>query len=166
MQLSDLVQVVQVFATLGLVYYAYVTIREAKNDRKKDTIERMLENVYSPLREILMRTRFESTPMRNSVRQVPFQSGPRDYVLIQEEFDQVRGIVEKFGHYFEPSELLKFRLELEKYDVTIPSYDPAKGPVLWYRFHNNDLDPRREYIERKCTKLREALQVLTGIEPR
>jgi hypothetical protein len=58
--------------------------------------------------------------------------------------------------------LLKFRLELQKHDVKMTPYDPAKEPVLWYRFHNNDLDPRREYIERKCERLREELQGLTG----
>ena len=51
-QVSNWFQLIQVFATLGLVYYAYVTIKEAKKTRRKDTIERMLENIYSPMLEI------------------------------------------------------------------------------------------------------------------
>ena len=58
MELFEIVfRAVEVFATMALVSYAVLTIREMKRDRKKDTIERMLENLYSPLREILRRAR-------------------------------------------------------------------------------------------------------------
>lgn len=50
-------QIVQVVMTIGLVYYAGVTINEARKDRKKDTIERRLERIYFPMFDILERAR-------------------------------------------------------------------------------------------------------------
>jgi hypothetical protein len=61
-QVRDYFQLIQVFATMGLVYYAYV--KEAKNNRRKDTVERMLENSYSPMREIEGRARNDNTGSR------------------------------------------------------------------------------------------------------
>jgi hypothetical protein len=73
-QFSDWVQLVQVFATLGLIYYAYATISEARKDRKKDMIERMLEKIYFPMFEILDRARKENG-LRAMVRTWPVQIG-------------------------------------------------------------------------------------------
>ena len=52
--------IVMTIVTVVLARYAYVTIEEGKKDRRKDTIERMLENLYSPLYEILRRARHET----------------------------------------------------------------------------------------------------------
>jgi uncharacterized protein YggT (Ycf19 family) len=52
--------IVMTIVTLVLARYAYVTIEEGKKNRRKDTIERMLENLYSPLYEIVRRARHET----------------------------------------------------------------------------------------------------------
>lgn len=155
-----LFQVIQVLTTVALVYYASVTIREAKRNRRKTTIERMLMNLYSPLREILTRARFESTIERNHFR---IEKGPRDYALAEHEFNRIRKIIERFGHYLDSTELLKLRKDLQKYDTVIPAYDPNKGPTTWYRFLDNDLDQHLEYVEKKCVQLGNELRDLTSI---
>lgn len=135
-------------------------LQSAEKGRKKDMIEKMLESIYSPLREILTRARFESTSERNSVRQLPYESGPRDYALEEQEFRQIREVVETYGHCLDMSELLRLRKDLEKYEYIPISYDLDKPrqPTFYYRFHNNDLDPHREYVEKKCKELTEELQ--------
>ena len=155
-----LFQVIQVLTTVALVYYAYVTIREAKRNRRKSTIERMLMNLYSPLREILTRARDETTVERHRAR---IEKGPRDYALTEHELNRIHEIIERFGHYLDSTELLRLRKDLQKYDTIIPAYDPSKGPVTWYRFLDNDLDHHLEYMDKKCVQLANELRNLTSI---
>ncbi len=159
--LDVLFRSIEVGITAALIFYAYATIKEARNDRRKNTIERMLENLYSPLREILTRARFENN-RRTYVRQQPCKEGPRDYVFEAEEFEQIRRMIENFGYYLEPVELLKLRKDFQNYDIITLPYGPDKEPSRVYRFHNNTLDPRREHIEKKCESLIKELQKLTG----
>jgi hypothetical protein len=135
-------------------------LQSTEKGRKKNMIEKMLESIYSPLREILTRAKLESTDERNSVRQLPFKSGPKDYAVAEQEFKQIREIIERFGHYLDVTELLKLRKDLEKYSHVPLPYDTDKTgrPVYYYGFDNSDLDPHREYVERKCKELTEELQ--------
>ena len=136
---------------------------QAGKDRKKDAVERRLENLLSPLFEILTRARFENTE-RNSIRQEPFKEGPRDYVFNEHELKRVHEIIERFGHYLDRTELSRLKMALQKYDTVIPSYPPDQGPTTWYRFWNGDLDPHRDYLEKKREELRKELQKLTGLD--
>ena len=159
MELLDVLLQIIGFGIAGVL--AYVAIKEAGKNRRKNTIRRMLENLYSPLREILTRARFENNN-RKTAREQPYKEGPRDYVFEAEEFDQIRRMIENFGYYLESVELLKLRRDLQRYDIVILAYDPDKGPNPIYRFHNNTLDPHREHIEKKCENLIKELQKLTG----
>ena len=165
-QLVDLdvwVQLVQVFATLGLVYYAYVTINEAKKNRRKDTIERMLENVHSPMREILERARSEKIGQREAIRKQPAVNGTRDYVFTPQEFDEVRRIIERYGYYLGSPELERLKFDLEKVELAIPSYKPEEGPVPGFRFDNNVFDNHWRFFDTKVKQLTAELDHLTGI---
>jgi hypothetical protein len=50
---STVSTIVMVGATVALVIYAALRLREEKRDRRKDTMEKMLEDAYPPLFEIL-----------------------------------------------------------------------------------------------------------------
>jgi hypothetical protein len=53
-----------VAVTIALAYYAYKTIDEAKKDRTKDSIEKQLEKLCSPIFEILIRAKpYEQMPL-------------------------------------------------------------------------------------------------------
>jgi len=103
--ISDWIQaaaaVATTFATFIIIYYAKVTIDEGKKNRRKDTIEKMLEYLYSPMYELLPRARHEQTDERRWVRQQPSTQGPGDYAFRQQELAELRGIVEKYGHYLD-----------------------------------------------------------------
>lgn len=163
--LSDWIQaaaaVATTFATFIIIYYAKVTIDEGKKDRRKDTVEKMLKNLYSPLYELLRRARHEDTEERRWVRQQPSTQGPRDYAFEERELAEVRHIIEKYGHYLDQTILLKLNMTLDKFDQVIPSYKPETGPHPYYRFWNGDMDPYFDYVRKRCEKLREQLQQLT-----
>ena len=167
--LNDWIQwvapVVTAAATCLIAYYAYVTIREGKRDRKKDTLEKMLENLYSPLYAILERARFESNQDRKLVRGMSSETLPRDYAIADKELRQIHRIIERFGHYFEPDELLKLKRDLQEYELAIPPYEVRENGTriirTWYRYHNNAIDPHLDYIREKVKQLRQQLQALS-----
>lgn len=162
-QISDWVQLIQVFVTLGLVYYAYVTINEAKKNRRKDTIERMLENIYSPMREILTRARREDTSLRASIRKEPAKNGIRDYVLSPQEYDQIQRMIDQFGYYLGSVELGRLRMDFEKYEVDIPPYKPEEGPISWFRYNTDVFDNHWRFFQSKCDELTAELDALVGL---
>lgn len=162
-QVSDLFQLIQVFATIGLVYYAYVTIREAKRDRRKNTIERMLENVYSPMLEILTRARSEKIGRRDAIRKTPAANGVRDYVVMPQEFDDMRNIVERFSYYIGSPELERLRLDLESFEYVLVPYKPEEGPVPWYRYDTNVFDNHWRFFNARCKELTAELDGLVNL---
>ena len=90
--------IVMTIVTLVLARYAYLTIEEGKKNRRKDTIERMLENLYSPLYEILRRARYETGDFKSMViaewNHKEGRVGPRDCVLSEEQLARVREVIE------------------------------------------------------------------------
>lgn len=153
-----LLRALEVSVTVALVYYAYATIREAKRNRKKDTIEKMLENLYSPLRELLITTQ---SAERDTIRMVPYTGVSRYYVFSNQEFEQVHELIAKYGHYLESDELLKLRKALVQYQRNVPEYRTDTEPLTWYHFNPNYLDPHREHIEKKHEQLIRELRELT-----
>jgi hypothetical protein len=140
-------------ATAFVAYYAYVTIREGRKNRRKDTIEKMLENAYSPLYEILRRAKFGDE--RNIIRQA---ISPREYVLEEEEFTQVREIVERFGHYLGHQERIALTNALAKHDI----YRDLPGG-LYYRFRLVDIENHWIHVWKTCESLRKELEDLTKV---
>jgi len=74
---------------------------------------------------------------------------------------ELRGILERYGHYLDEVTLKKFNMVLDKFDQVIPSYERRIGPRPYYRFLNSDMDPYFEYVKKRCKELRAQLQELT-----
>jgi hypothetical protein len=144
---------VMAVASAALVAYSYVTIKEGKKNRRKDTIEKMLDNVYSPLYEILRRAQFADN-WRKEVRRI---DPPREYALEEQEFTEARNIVERYGHYLGHVERMAVTNALEKYEVV------EYGRKKYYRFRLVDIDEHWMYVWKTCESLREELERLAKV---
>ena len=80
--------------SIALVIYAAMTVEEGKKNRRKDTVEKMLENLYSPVYEMLSRA-------VKLVRDGVIRPGV-DFALI--DTGQIRKTIDKFGHYMDSYE--------------------------------------------------------------
>lgn len=94
--------VVMAAMSLALVIYAALTIREAKRDRRKDTVERTLENVYTPLYAILPRGESMEGGSREKERELARIEIGCHYVFYESEVARMLEILERFGHYIDP----------------------------------------------------------------
>jgi len=146
-------------ATVLLAVYAYGTIREMKRDRARITAENMLQNMFSPLYEILRRARFEDNG-RSNARMKPLRPGdvgPRDYALEKPEFQRIQDLIERFGYYLVEIQQEGFQKILGKFDtVDVPV---GLGSKVYYRFHNGDMDPLFDYVMNRRKELRTQLQL-------
>jgi len=142
-------------AGVVVAFFAYVTVREARRNRRKDMVEKMLENVYSPLYDILRRAKFAED--REMIRQSVSQ---REYVLTEEEFVQVRGIIERFGHYLGGQERMAITNVLEqKRDLFIDPHLTAGR--RYYRWRLVDIEKHWMFLWRTSEDLRRELEELT-----
>lgn len=152
-------------ATFALARYAYVTIQEGKKNRRKDTIENMLQNLYSPLYEILRRARYETSDFKAMViaewNNIEGREGPRDCVLSEEQLVRVREIVERFGHYMDPDEQARLTKVLSNPDsIGAIHVERLKQPQ--HLFLNAEIDQRFDYIKDRRDTLRKELEHLIG----
>jgi hypothetical protein len=152
-------------ATLALAYYAFVTIREGKKDRRKDTIEKMLENLYSPLYGILRRAKFG-----NGERSDARQSHGFEWVIDESELAQILEMTQTYGHYLDRNELAKVLLTLEKpmkwREIKPPSTIPPTTPygtVTYYGFTEIDMSEHFDTIKSTRDKLMKELDDLTKV---
>ena len=106
-------------ATVIIAYYAYVTIKEGRKTRRKDTVEKMLEGIISPLCEILRKAWSE------------------EWVVTESDFQRMNSIVEKYGHYLGETNLPEFLRSLENME-----HAKAGGRVGW-RFTAPELMDRQ-----------------------
>ena len=126
----------------------------------------MLENLYSPLYEILRRARFETSDFKAMVIAEwdgkEGHQGPRDYVLSEEQLVEVREIVERFGHYMDPVEQAQFTKALSKADsIGAIRAELLKQPQ--HLFLNTEIDPRFDYIKKTRDTLRRELDDLIRV---
>jgi len=143
-----------VFLTIALVYYSRVAIVEGNKNRKKDSIEKQLEKVYSPLYDILRRAKFAED------REIIRQWQPcREFVLTEEEFVQVRRIIERFGYYLGGQERMAITNVLEKEHDLL--YDPRISAHRYYRWLLVDIDKHWIFIWKTSEDLRRELEELT-----
>jgi hypothetical protein len=138
-------------------------MKEGKKSRRKDTIERMLENIYSPMLEILTRARNEKTGLRASIRKEPAKNGVRDYVISPQEYDKILDMIERFGYYLGSVELDRFRMDFEMYEMDIPPYKPDEGPIPWFRYATDVFDNHWRFFNARCAELIRELDVLVGL---
>jgi hypothetical protein len=151
---------IAVFLTLTLASYALQAIREAKRDRRKDLIEKKLSEVYSPLFEILERARWDTKrDSRDMARRATTVTGPRAYALTEKEFEEIRRIIERFGHFIESKkrdELTKTLDDHETCDIGVI----AAPRDVYYRLKTPETDALREYIKKRREELSQELEKL------
>lgn len=164
---SDLIQVgtavATTLATFVIIYYAKKTIDEGKRNRRKDTVERMLEELYSPLYEILRRAKFGKTEERQEIRQsFPEDPAPGDYFLKPQEVTQIRDLLGRFGHYVDTDDQDKLTKAFEgKHKIGTKIVDGHRSSA--FRFPSTELDPLFQRIVRNREQLKSELRDLTKV---
>lgn len=123
----------------------------------------MLENIYSPMLEILTRARNENTGLRADIRKEPAKNGIRNYVLSPQEYDEIRRMIERFGYYLGSVELDRLRNDFTTYEMDIPPYKPEEGPVPWFRYMTDVFDNHWRFFNARCKELKAELDVLVGL---
>ena len=149
--------VAMILLTGALVYYSYRTIDEGKKNRRKDTIEKMLENVYSPLYDILRRAQFADDRIK-----VRMADPAREFVLTEEELGEVHEIIERFGHYLGGQERMGLTNVLEKkVEVWVDQSLGRMTRPRYYRYRLVDLNDHWVFLWRTSDGLRRELEELT-----
>jgi hypothetical protein len=155
---------ITILLTVSLAGYAFQAVREAKRDRRKDLIEKKLGEVYSPLCEILRRARWdEKDAYRAEARRAPAVEGPRLYALSETEFERVREVVERFGHYIDQDVRDKLTEALDDYETHSMSGHgpPTRLPtVTYYRLRNPKVEPLHNHIKNRREELSQELEKL------
>jgi len=170
---SDLIlaaaTVAQMAMTGGLVFYAAMTIQEARKDRRRCTIERRLEKIYFPMFEILNRARLEGG-QRAMVRSEPVSVRGSDeaghlwsYVLSPEESEQIRDIIQRFGYYLGATELRRLRSDLETASIGSLASDTVTVGAAYVRLRTDVFDNHWRHFKSRCDMLTAELEGLTGV---
>jgi hypothetical protein len=140
-------EVLTLLAAIAVALYAYKTVYEMMKDRRKATVEKKLEKVYTPIYEILLGARERGRT----------NHGPSTWAVRGEEMERIKAIIREYGHYFESTEDLdSFRKTLLQKGRVLPRYgdsslfeEDAMGPVF------------DEIIERKKEELTRQFRELT-----
>jgi len=148
------------FLTLFIILYAKktieytkVTIEEGKKDRRKETIEKQLENLYSPLRETLWRAKKGNEYHRQTTRDIINRVGVVDYVIKNQELDDILTRIKTFGHYLNP----EIRESLTQ---ALGQSEETQHPD-YRQIQNAYIDPHFKYIDEKQKLLTEEFIDLT-----
>ncbi len=149
MQPEIFVSMVLAVATVVLVgvtaYYAWQTkhlVDEMRKDRRRQFLENALRKAHTPLYEVFRRALIESTRPRTATS---------SYSFTIDEIDQIRAIVEKYGHY------LDYPL-LTEIVVTIVN---KTGKTEWQPAEMGNL---YEKLMGKFESLRKELQTLVSLQ--
>jgi hypothetical protein len=126
--------VVMAAASLALVIYAALAIREAKRDRRKDSIEKQPENLYSPMFEIM------------DQKEVYPDYGDHEHEkiyycrLLKTDCAALRSALTSYGHYLDFTEHAKIKTLLS---MGLPEKDvlgPAAAAYLKFPADQNTAD--------------------------
>jgi len=132
-------------ATIALVIYSYVTIREGKRNRRKDLVQRTLEEVYGPLYDILRQPKDDA---ESGSRHANFATEPKTtYAIPKDKFNAIRNIVNRFGHLIpdEYHSLLVNIMENSKEDFASNMYPFRDGDYrIWSHFENRRKELMKE----------------------
>jgi len=153
--LSDWMMIV---FTAFLSIFAAITIDEGRKDRRKDSLEKQLVNLYSPLYAMFQRAKFGVDDSRNDVRNLPTSSDiPKSFVLDDREVDRIRQVLERYGHYLEPSEreYLFRSLDMGERESIMPKARP------YFRYRDIDLRPHYDFVMDRLKKMKKELDDLT-----
>jgi len=82
--------------------YAKATIEEGKKNRRKDSIERMLESLYSPFYEILRKAKFDP-------RRYKWKDNADEYLVFDSEYKEIYDRLAIYGHYLSTEDLQKLK---------------------------------------------------------
>jgi hypothetical protein len=148
---------VTAFGTLALTYYAWVTIREGRKNRRKDTVETMLREVYSPLYDILRKALYEEG-VRAAYRSS--HSG-LDWVVMHSERERMLEIIAKYGHYFDDEK------EFNSFSNLLSSAShftiDSGGLSFLFGFTDIEMSKHLDYVGEKRKELRNELYGLTKV---
>jgi hypothetical protein len=140
-------EVLTLLAAIAVALYAYKTVYEMMKDRRKDTVEKKLEKVYTPIYETLLGARERGRTTY----------GPSTWAVREEEMERIKAIIREYGHYFEKTEDLdSFRKTLLQKGKVEPKYGDSS------LFEEVDMGPVFEkIIERKKEELTKQFRELT-----
>jgi hypothetical protein len=93
--------------TVLIINYARVTVEEGRKDRRKDLLDKALEEVYSPLfdifsQELMREDLFTKKQGEWQVDSKVYWEKSFTYHLTDEQLKCIRRIVERFGHLIPP----------------------------------------------------------------
>jgi len=152
------------FLTIALAYYAMSSVEEMKRDRRKERIEKMLENLYSPLHHILWKAKNETLAQRceyDNIRDVKRKNG-YNYILRIEERNQILQKIVQFNHYMDSDTANQLTQILEERSPWGAQTNLGKlflGKV--FEYSDELLDPKFKIISEKHAGLKTELENLT-----
>ena len=116
--------VAMIAVTIALAYYARVAIVEAKEGRRRDSIEKQLEKLYNPMFEILDTAK----PVEITADSAAAHGGtPAGKYRWLGAHDDVRSILRNHGHYLRATEHDKIRELLStEFLPEVPEADHAE----------------------------------------
>jgi len=153
-----------IFYAKKTIDYARVTIEEGKKNRRKDWIEKRLETVYSPLCEMIREAKVgnKSQDGRKLAKDAFLNVDEEDdYVFDEMQIEQIRELVERFGHCMEigHQSICEHLLAGRDNDPILPVYRSTAFPMIRvasYRFEQYAEDIRTRQLD-----LRKELEDLT-----
>jgi len=152
------------FLTIVLAYYAMSSVEEMKRDRRKERIEKMLEDLYSPLHHILWKAKNETLAQRSEYDNIgnAKRKNGYGYILRIEERNQILQLIVRFNHYMDSDTANQLTQILEKRS---PWGAKTKLGELFlgklFEYSDELLDPKFKIISEKHAELKAELEDLT-----
>jgi hypothetical protein len=163
MTYGDLVTLIPSIVTTGatvvLAYYAWVTIEEGKKNRRKDTVERMLADMYSPIYAILLKAKGTSQgDSRDPFRE---RYPNLQWVLMRTQLERLLGIIDQYGHYFDEENEYAELSALLNDTALHPTTVDSQGHAFMFGFTEAQMSKHFDRIATKRRELRLELHELT-----
>jgi hypothetical protein len=97
-------EIMTLIAAIAVALYTYKTVNQMIRNRRKETIEKMLEQVYSPIYESFFEAKKKGELKHRGLK----------WDISIEKLDDINRIIAKFGHYFDENDLQVLRDTLQK----------------------------------------------------
>jgi hypothetical protein len=124
-------ELLTLFASVAVALYAYKTVHEMMKDRRKDTVEKKLEKVYTPIYETLLGAREKGRSNHD----------PSTWDISVKEIEHIKDIMKEYGHYFRTREDLDtFRKTLLQKGKKEPTHGNS------WLFQESDMGPVFEKV--------------------
>jgi hypothetical protein len=157
--LTGLLALVSVVASIFMAQYAYETVDEMRNDRKKDMIEKRLEKAYSPLYGILEDAK--NRDFKKDRLKLP-ESRRTVWFVDVREVRRIENILMSHRHYLSKDEATTLGELLRKYKTGRNKIRPIGQVNDYYLFNEIETAAFLNSIETKLKDLSEELTRLAG----